>query len=298
MKEIIGLIFIILTVFPNLAYSQKQIILQDMRNGEPVQYANIYTGNAVYYSDKDGKIELPDTISSFKVSHICFTDTMVVIPIANHNIVLMSPKTYDIPEITVINRKSDRLQPVGPFNKKERMYFGGRSGMLLSVYIPYQEKYGNNHIHGLVADLYDRNVLVRGSYDKTENTKLRFDLRLPAPQTNTPSSNSLIGGGIIYEGKSNGRKNIYLDHPVAFPHTGVFVILEWIVEGQCMDNVIYNPHVRMSKSDLKSITWMKREYRQENYWVNWDANAGMRQSQTSMRLKSVNANIGILISEK
>lgn len=294
--KVVGSIMFLMVILPNRVYPQKQIILQDIRNGKPVQYANIYTGDVVYYSDKDGKIELPDTTLSFRISHISYTDTVVVLPIANRNIVSMSPKTYEIPEIIVGNKKSIRLHPIGPFQKKESLYFGGRNGELIGVYIPYQEKYDDKYIHGIVADLYDRKTLVSGIYEKVENATLRFDLRLPDPVTNAPSSSSLIDGGIVYEGKSNGRKEISLEYPIAFPSTGVFVILEWIVKGQCMGNVMYNPHVRMSKSDTQSVTWLKREYSQEN-WVNWNTDDGMRQLQTYIQGKSLNANIGVLISE-
>ena len=277
-------------------FAQKQIILREMESGKPVQYANIYIGDVVFYSDKDGKIELPDTISSFKISHVCYADTIVRVPTSKHDVVFISPKTYEIPEIIVGNKTSSKLQQVGPFCKKEHLYNGGRSGLLIGVFIPYQKNFDNQYIQGIVADLYNKKALIHGVYEKIENATLRFDLRLPNPQTGTPSSKSLIGGGIVYESNSDGRKSIPLEYPIAFPSSGVFVILEWIVEGQCMNNVMYNPHVRISKSDEQPVTWFKREYKQED-WVNWDTDDGMRQLQTSVYAKALNANIGILITK-
>ncbi len=52
----------------------------------------------------------------------------------------------------------------------------------------------------------------------------------------------------------------------------------------------------MSKSDKSSVSWLKREYRQEN-WVNWNMDEGMRQLQKNITEKYINANIGILLSE-
>ncbi|MFS6555318.1 hypothetical protein VPJ68_07520, partial [Parabacteroides distasonis] len=68
------------------------------------------------------------------------------------------------------------------------------------------------------------------------------------------------------------------------------------VKGRCMDNVMYNPHVRMSGSNQRSVTWMKREYRQEN-WVNWNDDAGTMLLKTFIHDKTTNANVGIMLSE-
>lgn len=285
----------LMVMFP-LAFSQRHIHLQEIRNKKPVQYANIYAGDAVYYTDKDGTVDIPDTVSSVRISHVCYADTLIFLPKAKEHIIFMSPKVYEIPEVIVGKRTSNKQQEIGPIRKKESLFFGGRSGMSIGVYLPYQKEYDGTAIHSFVADLYDSKTLVRGSYDRIEKAVLRFDLRLPDSHTNAPSSNSLIEGGVIYEGKFNGRKVIPLEYPVSFPRSGVFVIIEWIVKGECKDNVIYNPHIRMSKSDQPSVTWQKREYRQED-WVNWDADEGIGQLQASLHAKTLNANIGLSLYE-
>ncbi|MDO5524488.1 MAG: hypothetical protein Q4F85_00165 [Prevotella sp.] len=294
----IALIFVLssLFLFPVTAYSQRQVSLKETGSGKPVQYANVYTGKTVYYSDVNGSVELPDTVSSLKVSHICYADTVVVLSSARGNVVFLSPKTYDIPAVVVGKRTGGRQRLIGPMGKKESLYAGGRSGVSIGVYIPYKKEYDGKYICSIVADLFDRKALVSGVYEKRENAALRFDLRLADPMTNAPSSNSLIEGGVIYEGKSHGRTTIPLDYPVAFPESGIFVVLEWIVKGRCMDNVMYNPHVRMSGSEQRSVTWEKREDRQEN-WVNWNDYAGMQQLKTFTHARNFNANVGIMLSE-
>lgn len=280
-------------------YSQRHICIQEKENGKSVQFANIYIGNSVYYSDKDGSVDIPDTVTSFKVSHICYADTVVALSAIKNNIVFLLPKTYDIPEVVVENKrkgKNKQQWQIGPIGKKNNLYFGGRSGMLVAVFIPYKKDYENKYIRSIVADLVDKKALVRGVYDSCEKAAVRFDLRLPDAKTNAPSSSSLIDGGVIYEGGSKGRTAIQLESAVPFPKSGVFVVLEWMVKGQCLPNVMYNPHLRMSKSNEQSVTWEKREYRQED-WVNWDKDAGMQQMHTYVHFKALNANIGLILFE-
>lgn len=292
----VGVVLSAFCLFPVMAYPQRQFNFKEAGSGKPVQYANIYTGKNVYYSDSNGSVELPDTVSSFKVSHICYADTVVVLSAAPGNIVFMSPKTYEIPAVVVGKKTGVRQRLIGPIGKKESLYFGARNGTLIGVYIPYKKEYDGKYISSIVADLSYKKTLARGVYEKCENAALRFDLRLADPETNAPSSKSLIEGGVIYEGKANGRTTIPLDYPVMFPDSGIFVVLEWIVKGRCMDNVMYNPHVRMSGSNQRSVTWMKREYRQEN-WVNWNDDAGTMLLKTFIHDKTTNANVGIMLSE-
>ena len=165
--------------------------------------------------------------------------------------------------------------------------------MLLGVFLPYQQEYEGKLVNSIVADLYHNKKLV-GNYDEIENAVLRFDLRLPDAQTKAPSSTSLIGGGIFYDGKSDGSVAIPLESPIAFPRTGLFVIVEWIVKGECKETVLYNPHIRMSKSKSQSVTWQKRIYRQES-WVDWNRDEAMQNLQSSIQAKVLNANIGVRI---
>lgn len=278
------------------AFSQRSICLQDIGSRKPIQYANIYIGNAVYYTNVHGHLDIPDTVSSLKICHICYVDTTIILPNIKENIIYMLPKIYEIPEVVVVNKSNYKHEQVGPIRKKEHLFFGGRSGLYIGVFIPYKMDYENKVINSIVTDLYNNKTLIHGSYEKNENAVLRFDLRLPDSQTNVPSSYSMIQGGIIVDDISDGHKIIPLVHPISFPHSGIFVIIEWIVKGECKENIIYNPHIRMSKSDKSSVSWLKREYRQEN-WVNWNMDEGMRQLQKNITEKYINANIGILLSE-
>ena len=288
-----SIILLFCTVFPISAFSQKQVHLQEIESRKPVGYANIYIGDAVFYTDKEGNIEIADTVSTIKVSHICYADTLVSLPESKEVTILMMPKQYDLPEITVRKGTRGKQEQIGPIQKKESLFFGGRNGMCIGVYLPYQEHYENKFIYSIVAYLYESKAL---DYDRAENAVLRFDLRQPDAQTGAPSSLSLIEGGVLYEGKANGRKTINIECPIRFPHSGVYVVLEWIVKGECQDNVIYNPHIRMSKSDHRSVTWLKREYKKEE-WVSWNNDIGMQQLQAVSHGKPLNANIGVVIAE-
>lgn len=282
-------------VFPS-AYCQHHICLQDMNSGKPVQYANIFTGNVVYYTNKDGHLNIPDSCTSVRISHICYTDTLIILSENKNTTVQMRPKIYEIPEIVVGGNTNNRQQLVGPMGKNGRLFYGGKSGSYVGVFIPYEKDYDSKVIYSIVTDLHNIKKTLSGSYVDIKNAILRFDLRLPDSQNNAPSSTSVIGGGIVFEDTSNGRKIIPLNHPVSFPHSGLFVIIEWIVKGECKGDVIYNPHIRMSKSSQPSVSWLKREYKKEN-WVSWNVDEGMKQFQESVTARFINANLGILLSE-
>ena len=276
----------------SFAFAQKMICVKDKDSGQPIPYANIYMDEAVYYTDKDGALELPNKASTIRISHICYVDTILNLAELKGNDVFISPKTYQIPEITIGNSSHGKRQ-IGPMWKKEHLYYGGRSGLLLGVFLPYQQEYGGKLVSSIVADLYHNKKLV-GNYDEIDNAVLRFDLRLPDAQTKAPSSTSLLEGGIFYEGKSDGSVAIPLESPIVFPRTGLFVIVEWIVKGECKETVLYNPHIRMSKSKSQSVTWQKRIYRQES-WVDWNRDEAMQNLQSSIQAKALNANIGVRI---
>ena len=276
----------------SFAFAQKMICVKEKDSGQPIPYANIYMDDAAYYTDKDGALELPNKASAIRISHICYVDTILNLAELKGNDIFISPKTYQIPEIT-IGKSSHGNRQIGPIWQKERLYYGGRSGLLLGVFLPYQQEYGGKLVNSIVADLYHNKKLV-GNYDEIDNAVLRFDLRLPDAQTKAPSSTSLIGGGIFYDGKSDGSVAIPLESPIVFPRTGLFVIVEWIVKGECKETVLYNPHIRMSKSKSQSVTWQKRKYRQES-WVDWNRDEAMQHLQSSIQAKALNANIGVRI---
>ena len=276
----------------SFAFAQKMICVKEKDSGQPIPYANIYMDEAVYYTDKDGALELPNKASTIRISHICYVDTILNLAELKGNDVFISSKTYQIPEIT-IGKSSHGNRQIGPMWKKEHLYYGGRSGLLLGVFLPYQQEYEGKLINSIVADLYHNKKLV-GNYDEIKNAVLRFDLRLPDAQTKAPSSTSLIGGGVIYDSKSGGSITIPLESPIVFPRTGLFVSVEWIVKGECKETVLYNPHIRMSKSKSQSVTWQKRIYRQES-WVDWNRDEAMQNLQSSIQAKALNANIGVRI---
>ena len=291
--EIGRFIFLLCMVcYPIIAFSQKQICVKEMGSGESIPYANIYMDDAVYYTDKDGALELPDKGTTIRISHICYVDTILNLAELKGNVIFISPKTYQIPEIT-IGKSSHGRRQIRPIWKKAHLYYGGRSGLLLGIFLPYHQEYEGKLINSIVADLYNNRKPV-GNYNEIDNAVLRFDLRLPDAQTKAPSLNSLIDGGVLYDSKSDGCVTIPLDSPIAFPHTGLFVIIEWIVKGECKETVLYNPHIRMSKSKSRSVTWQKRIYRQEN-WVDWNRDKGMQNLRSSIQAKALNVNIGVRI---
>ena len=277
---------------PSFAFAQKMICGKEKDSGQPIPYANIYMDDAAYYTDKDGALELPNKASAIRISHICYVDTILNLAELKGNDIFISPKTYQISEIT-IGKSSHGNRQIGSIWQKERLYYGGRSGLLLGVFLPYQQEYEGKLVNSIVADLYHNKKLV-GNYNEIENAVLRFDLRLPDAQTKAPSSTSLIGGGVIYDSKSGGSITIPLESPIVFPRTGLFVIVEWIVKGECKETVLYNPHIRMSKSKSQSVTWQKRIYRQES-WVDWNRDEAMQNLQSSIQAKALNANIGVRI---
>jgi hypothetical protein len=283
-----------LLVLSQSAYCQKKIFLRDADSKNPVEYANVFVGNVVYYTDKDGSVDIPDETSQIKISHICYKDTMVMLSQVIQNVVSLSPKAYDIPEIVVGKPKFHKQRYVGLPMKKESLYFGGRSGMSVGVYLPYQDDYEGKAISGIIADLYDAKTI--GVYDQKEKVVLRFDLRLPDADTKAPSDYSLIEGGILYDGKSGRRTSIPLEYPISFPRQGIYVVIEWMVEGECKTNVLYNPHLRMSKSDKPSVSWDKKAYIQQG-WTSWDEDKALEQFKSSLQTESLNANVGLLLYE-
>lgn len=144
---------------PSFAFAQKMICVKEKDSGQPIPYANIYMDDAAYYTDKDGALELPNKASTIRISHICYVDTILNLAELKGNDVFISPKTYQIPEIT-IGKSSHGKRQIGPIWQKEHLYYGGRSGLLLGVFLPYQQEYEGKLVNSIVADLYHNKKLV------------------------------------------------------------------------------------------------------------------------------------------
>lgn len=289
-------ILLSLTLLPTPAIAQTEIFLKAAGSQEPVEYATIHAAGKVWYSDMNGHVTFTDTISLVRISHICYLDTVIQITPTKENIIELMPREFSLPEIVIGKRIRHKSQLIGTMQKKQHLYLGGRSGEILAVFLPYKEAYQGKTINGIVADLYESKPFRSAGYDEVEKAVLRFDLRLPDAELRIPSDISLIGGGVLYEGKGNGRESITLDNPLSFPKEGIFILAEWIVAGECKPNVIYNPHIRISKSEQPSKSWIKREYNDED-WLNWDDDAGMRQMQAAARSNAINANLGLLCAD-
>lgn len=281
---------------PMTGFAQTEVVLRATENHMFVEYATVHANGKVWYSDTNGRVTLADSISSIRISHVCYLDTTVQITPAKRNVIELKPREFSLPEIVVGRKAKHKLQLIGTMQKKRHLYLGGRSGEIIAVFIPYKEVYEGKVISSIVVDLYESKLLQGAGYDKVEKAVLRFDLRLPDAGQHKPSDISLIGGGILYEGKGDGRESIPLDNMIPFPKEGIYVLAEWIVAGECKPNVIYNPHIRMSKSSLPSNSWIKREYKDET-WANWDEDEGMRQLQAAASSRAMDANLGLLIEE-
>ena len=80
----------------------------------------------------------------------------------------------------------------------------------------------------------------------------------PDAKTGAPKDESLIDGGIILpSGQKLGKDGVSLTHPLPFPQTGVFVVVEWITTAQVSESCNLVPSLNMTLDEV--MDWMQEQ---------------------------------------
>ena len=139
----------------------------------------------------------------------------------------------------------------------------GANGFEMALFIPYDSTWAEMpYIHSILASLdYSTHWLVFTEIKTPIYATLRFDLRLPDAMTGAPKDESLINGGIILPScQKLGKDGVSLAHPIPFPQTGVFVVVEWITTAQVSESCNLVPSLNMTLDEKENRTWNKKTF--------------------------------------
>ena len=128
---------------------------------------------------------------------------------------------------------------------------------------------------------------------------LRFDLRLPDAMTGAPKDESLIDGGIILPSSQKLVKDgISLPHPIPFPQTGVFVVVEWITTAQVSESYNLVPSLNMTLDEKENRTWNKKTFRGMDWMQEQNESAFQNEeAQVFYKGRTPSAKLGLKISK-
>ena len=247
--------------------AQQTVMVKDSITHEAIPFASVYFGNeSGSFTDERGAITIPDGVEQIRLSHICYETKSVSTSAVGTQTIFLVPKTVRLDEVAVIAKSSKRIKTVemGQTNAKTQTKHKGANGFEMALFIPYESTWAETpYIHSILASLdYSTSWLVFKEIKTPIYATLRLDLRQPDSVTDAPKEESIIGGGVLVPSSQKiGKDGISLPHPVAFPKSGVFVVIEWITTAQVSESCNLVPSLNMTLNEEENCIWNKKTFR-------------------------------------
>ena len=263
-ETIITILFVLVSM--NM-YTQQRLIVRDSLTQKPIAYTSVWFGNeAGGYTNESGMIEIPEGTKQIQLSHICYETKIITKVTADLHTIFLVPKSINLNEVAISAKTPKRIKTteVGLMKAKTQTKHKGANGFEMALFIPYDNTWAETpYIHSILASLdYSTHYLVFTEIKNPIYATLRFDLRLPDSVTDAPKEESIIGGGVLVPSSQKiGKDGISLPHPVAFPKSGVFVVIEWITTAQVSESCNLVPSLNMTLNEEENCTWNKKTFR-------------------------------------
>ncbi len=252
-------------------YTQQRLIVRDSLTQEPIAYTSVWFGNeAGGYTDESGMIEVPEGTKQIRLSHICYETKIITKVTADLQTIFLVPRSINLNEVAINAKtpKRTKTTEVGLMKAKTQTKHKGANGFEMALFIPYDSTWtGTPYIHSILASLdYSTHYLVFTEIKNPIYATLRFDLRQPDAKTGAPKDESLINGGIILPScQKLGKDGVSLAHPIPFPQTGVFVVVEWITTAQVSESCNLVPSLKTffakqsGGAERRGMDWMQEQ---------------------------------------
>ncbi len=288
---------ILLTMISFHALSQNQkYVIKDSLSQNTIPYVTIIYNQSHFggcYSDENGIITIPDSVKNIEIAHISYIKKVVDLKKNEGNEILLSPSEVNLNEV-IINKRNFTVKNIGFYSQKSSSGFGGSSGWLFALFIPYQQSWSTSPAITAIKCAVEKNFMFKGSY----HALMRFDLQKPDPKLGCPDGISLIGTDLIYDKRTFEKKiTMQLPNYITFPHEGLFVVIEWInpdtSTSQCSYEAVSLSTTRAINEDF---TWVKKKFRGED-WHKWSNDSAMINFKDILKGKIENLCAGISIIE-
>ena len=280
------------------------IIVKDSITHEAVPFVSVYFGNmSGGYTDEKGAIVIPNETAQIRLSHICYETKNIAKVTADLQTIFLVPKSINLDEVAISAKTPKRIKTteVGLMKAKTQAKHKGANGFEMALFIPYDSTWTETpYIHSILASLdYSTHYLVFTEIMTPIYATLRFDLRLPDAKTGAPKDESLIDGGIILpSGQKLGKDGISLTHPIPFPQTGVFVVVEWITTAQVSESCNLVPSLNMTLDEMENRTWNKKTFRGMDWMKEQNEPAYQNEeAQVFYKGRTPSAKLGLKISK-
>ena len=285
--------------------AQQRLTVRDSLTQEPIAYASVWFGNeAGGYTDESGMIEIPEGTKPIRLSHICYdTKNISKIP-ADSQTIFLVPKSINLDEVAISAKvpKRRKTTEVGLMKANTQTKHKGANGFEMALFIPYDSTWAETpYIYSILASLdYSTHWLVFTEIKTPIYATLRFDIRQPDSKTSAPKDESLIDGGIIIpSGQKLGKDGVCLSHPIPFPQTDVFVVVEWITTAQVSESCNLVPSLNMTLNEVENRTWNKKTFRGMDWMQEQDEPAYQNEeAQDFYKGRAPSAKLGLKISKE
>ena len=300
-ETIITILFVLVSM--NM-YTQQRLIVRDSLTQKPIAYTSVWFGNeAGRYTNESGMIEIPKGTKQIQLSHICYETKIITKVTADLHTIFLVPKSINLNEVAISAKTPKRIKTteVGLMKSKTQTKHKGANGFEMALFIPYDNTWAETpYIHSILASLdYSTHYLVFTEIKNPIYATLRFDLRLPDAKTGAPKDESLIDGGIILPSSQKLVKDgISLPHPIPFPQTGVFVVVEWITTAQVSESYNLVPSLNMTLDEKENRTWNKKTFQGMDWMQEQNESAFQNEeAQVFYKGRTPSAKLGLKISK-
>jgi len=296
---------LLLSMFSAATFGMAQtIIVKDSITHEAVPFVSVYFGKeSGGYTDEKGAIAIPNEAAQIRLSHICYETKNISKITADSQTIFLVPKITNLDEVAISAKAPKRIKTteVGLMKAKTQTKHKGANGFEMALFIPYDSTWIETpYIHSILASLdYSTHYLVFTEIKTPIYATLRFDLRLSDAKTGAPKDESLIDGGIILPpSKKLSKDDISLIHPILFPQTGVFVVVEWITTAQVSESCSLVPSLNMTLTEKGNRTWNKKTFRGMDWMQEQDESAYKNEeAQVLYKGRTPSAKLGLKITK-
>ena len=260
------LLLILLAIVTRQVAGQTLTVIDSISH-EPIAYASVCWGDVTGgYTDEQGTIIISEGIIRVRLSHICYETKDIALSTADDITCRLIPKSISLDEVAVSAKAPTRIKTTEVGLTKEKTHTGhrGTNGFEMALFIPYDSTWTHPpYIHSILASLdYSTHWLTFTTIKNPIHATLRFDLRQTEDQTGAPRDESVIDGGVIVgPDQKVGKEGIRLAHPIPFPRTGVFVVVEWITTAAVAESQSLVPALNMTLDETDNRTWNRKAFR-------------------------------------
>ena len=260
------IVLVAFCLYYTCSFAQTRGVVIDFETSEPIPYANICIKDSDFgtTSNEKGEFTIAQNLeNSFLIVSTIGYEMATIAPKEKYIKIYLTPKVYDIVEVTVKPNRVKTEIIVNSLRKKKTNHSFSSSGFswIVAKQFDYKPEYS--------ATPYIKSIkILTNSWIRNA----KFNVRLLSADMSGEPSGEIFENNIIASAK-RGKRAVVIDlsdKNIRFPENGFFVALEWFIfeenayrytytrkgSKEKLDGVRYEPMFSVFKKYGESETWI------------------------------------------